>query len=192
MKSQIDNYFARLTDIFATIDRSAVERFVQILDAARYRGSQIFFIGNGGSAATASHFANDLNGLRNQTVPFRAQSLTDNVATITAIANDYGYEEIFKHQLWTQIKQHDVVVAISASGNSPNILKAAHYANQKAAIVLGLTGFDGGELRKLCSLALHVPTAQGEYGPVEDLHLIFDHLIISLLSSRTNEVSGAV
>ena len=146
--------------------------------AARERGSRVFFIGNGGSAATASHFANDLAiGTRTLEKPFRVISLTDNVAVMTAIGNDYGYEQIFLQQLKTVMDPHDVVVAISASGNSPNLLTAIEWANAHGAITIGLTGFDGGRLASLAQQRVHIPSNKGEYGPVEDAHMILDHIV---------------
>jgi D-sedoheptulose 7-phosphate isomerase len=103
------------------------------------------------------------------------------MAVITALANDEGYESIFTDQLKVQMRAGDSVVAISASGNSPNIIAAVDYAKTRNATIVGLTGFDGGALRDKSDISLHVQTARGEYGPVEDIHMIFDHLIGSYL-----------
>jgi D-sedoheptulose 7-phosphate isomerase len=173
-----DRYFDHLRELFGRIERDEIAAFVQALLDARARGSRVFFIGNGGSATTASHFANDLAiGTKASARPFRVVSLTDNVATLTAIANDYGYAEVFTVQLKAYMEPNDVVVAISASGNSPNVVGAIRWANEHGAVTVGLTGFDGGQLRGLARVSLHVPTGAGEYGPVEDLHMIFDHLV---------------
>ena len=175
-------YLDYLTRLLAEINLASVEAFIQVLLEARERGARVFFIGNGGSAATASHFANDMSiGSRAWNKPFRAVSLTDNVAILTAIGNDYGYDEIFTRQLQTQMKSGDVVVAISASGNSPNVVKAIEYANVRGAITVALTGFDGGKLRKMAGLGIHVTTNKGEYGPTEDVHLILNHLVGAFL-----------
>jgi D-sedoheptulose 7-phosphate isomerase len=171
-------YLDHLAQVAGRIDVTEVSRFVGILLDARDRGARIFFIGNGGSASTASHFGNDLAvGSRSWDKPFRAISLTDNVAVLTAIANDWGYEHVFTLQLKAQLQPGDVVVAISASGNSPNILEAIDYAKAQGATTVGLTGFDGGALRDRAQCAVHVPTGGGEYGPVEDVHLIINHLV---------------
>ncbi len=171
-------YLDVLADTLRRLDAAAVARFIEMLLEARERGARIFFIGNGGSAATASHFANDLAiGTRSPHKPFRAVSLTDNAAVITAIANDDGYDEIFVQQLQNQMARGDVVVAISASGNSPNIIKAVGYANANGAHTIGLSGFDGGRLRQVAGHCVHVPTPVGDYGPVEDAHMILDHLV---------------
>lgn len=175
-------YLDYLKKVIDALDVEEIGAFARVLLDARERDARIFFIGNGGSAATASHFANDIAiGSRTWKKPFRAMSLTDNVAIMTAVANDYGYEEIFILQLKTVMQPGDVVVAISASGNSPNVLKAIEYANENGATTVGLTGFDGGKLRRLAKSAVHVPTSKGEYGPVEDVHMIFDHLVGAFL-----------
>src|SRR6185436_5125589 len=122
-------YLRHVVDVLQRVRPQDIVALMQTLVAARDRGARIFFIGNGGSAATASHFANDVGiGNRSWTKPFKAVSLTDNVPVLTAIANDYGYDEIFRLQLKTQMSAGDVVVAISASGNSPNVLKAVEWA----------------------------------------------------------------
>ena len=176
-------YLDYLSSCFAAIDCDAIEAFIRLLLDAQSSGDAVYFIGNGGSAATASHFANDISiGTRTgDDKPFRAISLTDNVAVMTALANDEGYDAMFVDQLKVHFRDGDSLVAISASGNSPNIIAAVEYAKTRNATVVGLTGFDGGKLRPLSDISLHVDTAKGEYGPVEDLHMIFDHLIGSYL-----------
>jgi D-sedoheptulose 7-phosphate isomerase len=177
-------YLAYLQQLLATVSRDEIAAFVRALLDAREQGARIYFIGNGGSAATASHFANDLTlGTRSTGRPFRAMSLTDNSAVLTAAANDDGYAEIFTSQLKALMEPGDVVVAISASGNSPNIVQAVRWANDHGAVTVGLTGFDGGVLRTLAQLSVHVPTRAGEYGPVEDLHMVVDHLVTAYLRS---------
>jgi D-sedoheptulose 7-phosphate isomerase len=171
-------YLDHLSGLLAKLDTGEISRFMDILWTAREQGSMIFFMGNGGSAATASHFVNDLTiGTRTWHKPFKAICLSDNVAGLTAIANDYGYEDVFVLPLKTQLKKGDVVVAISASGNSPNLLKAVEYANAHDAITVGLTGFDGGKLKQIAKACVHASTSKGEYGPVEDIHMILDHLV---------------
>ena len=174
-----DGYLGYLSQVFARIDREAVALFVEALERARADGATVFFCGNGGSAATASHFQNDLTRWR--TDPMKVVSLTDNVAVITALANDYGYDRIFVMQLEPLLAEGDVVVAISASGNSPNVVRAIEFANERKAVTVGLTGFDGGRLGELCEIHVHVPSARGEYGPVEDAHMVLDHLVMSYL-----------
>ena len=164
------------------LDCKSVALVMELFLDARERGKKIIFIGNGGSAATASHFANDIAiGTRLTEKPFKALSLTDNNAILTALGNDEGYEHIFTKQLEIYMEPGDIVVAISASGNSPNIVSAIEYTRSQGNVGIGLVGFDGGELLDLCDVCIHIKTAKGEYGPVEDLHMILDHLIGSFL-----------
>lgn len=179
------NYLTYLSELLAKMDANAIGDLIETFEAARERGNKIIFLGNGGSAATASHFANDIGvGTRAWHKPFKALALTDNVAVITAIGNDHGYDAIFELQLIPHLNNGDVVVAISASGNSPNVVKAIKYANDNGGITVGLTGFDGGELYKLAHKKIHVQTAKGEYGPVEDIHMVMDHLIGAYLNQK--------
>ncbi len=142
----------------------------------------IFFIGNGGSAATASHFANDLAyGTNDYDQPFRAISLTDNVPVLTALGNDFGYEDIFLRQLQVLAKKGDVLVGISASGNSANLVKAFDYALSVDIKTVAITAFDGGKIKALADEGIHVPTEPQEYGPAEDAHMVLDHLVSAYL-----------
>ncbi|MDX8412797.1 MAG: SIS domain-containing protein [Mariprofundales bacterium] len=176
-------YFSYLSSVLDNIDVREIERFVDVLLNARERGDSVFFIGNGGSAATASHFVNDIGvGTLSWEKPFCVMSLSDNSAVVTAIGNDRGYENIFVEQLRLYLKPEDVVVFISASGNSSNIVKALDFANAMGAMTIGLTSFDGGQLRKDAVCSIHVPAGQGEYGPAEDAHMILDHLVSAYLS----------
>ncbi len=175
-------YLGYLAHVLSLMDTNSIGKFIDTLVDARDRGARVYFIGNGGSAATASHFANDLGiGTRTWHKPLRAISLCDNSAVMTALANDYGYAEIFTRQLQVQMAPGDVVVAISASGNSPNIVDAIRYASSNGATTVGLTGFSGGELGKIANLVVHAPTNVGEYGPAEDVHMILDHLVGAFL-----------
>ena len=171
-------YLNYLSQVLDRLDPVAIEEFINTLIDCRKNNRQIFFIGNGGSAATASHFSNDIGiGTRTKKIPFKTLSLTDNVAILTALGNDEGYEKIFTKQLELYLNPKDVVVAISASGNSPNIIDALEYAKAKGATIVGLSGFDGGKLKALSDISLHVETQKGEYGPVEDAHMVIDHLV---------------
>jgi len=181
-----DRYLAYLAGLFKRIDPEAIQQLGNLLEEARRGGKQIFFIGNGGSAATSSHFANDLGkgACVKGKAPFKAMSLVDNVPLITALANDDGYENVFVAQLRNILNEGDVVVGISASGNSPNVVKAIEYANSRRAKTVGLTGFSGGRLRELAQVCVHIETPKGEYGPVEDIHMILDHLITTYLKMK--------
>ena len=176
------SYLEYLGKLLRKLDVSEIAGFIDIIRQAQEEQRRIFFIGNGGSAATASHFANDLSiGVRNWDKPIRAIALTDNVAVITAVANDYGYDDIFLFQLKAQAVKGDVLVAISASGNSKNLIRAVEYGNSSSMITISLTGFDGGELKNLAQNNVHVDSEFGEFGPVEDLHMVLDHLVGSYL-----------
>jgi D-sedoheptulose 7-phosphate isomerase len=183
------SYLDYLQSVLRQIDPVEIGRFIQTLLAARERVATIFFIGNGGSAATASHFANDLSiGTNEFLKPFRAISLTDNVPVLTAIGNDFGYEEIFVRQLRSLGRGGDVLVGISASGNSPNLLKAFEYAESAGISTVAITAFDGGRLRTMAGQGIHVPTRPKEYGPAEDAHMALDHLVSAYLMRFVRDV----
>ena len=179
-------YFDYLKKVCDNIDVLEIKEFISVLLEARENDSTIFFMGNGGSAATASHFANDLAFGLNASVPFKVLSITDNVSVLTALGNDYGYDNIFTEQLKVYGKKGDVLVGISASGNSKNILGAFEYASSMGILTVALTGFDGGQMKLVADQGIHVPTGMKEYGPSEDAHLIIDHLISSYLMRAIN------
>ena len=171
-------YLDYLTSVLKTIDAREIGQFIETLLDARERGATIYFIGNGGSTATASHFANDIAiGTNSYEKPFRAVSLTDSNAIITAVGNDFGFEEIFVRQLRVLGRAGDVVVAISASGNSPNLIRAFDYAKSIGIKTVAITAFDGGKIKQMADEGVHVPTAPKEYGPAEDAHMVLDHLV---------------
>ena len=173
-----DEYLNYISDLISQLDRNHISRFVDHVLGVRDSKQTIFFLGNGGSASTASHFVNDISlGSRQFENPFRAVSLCDNQAVITAIANDDGYENIFLQQLQTQAKPGDSMVCISASGNSQNLVKAVEWSKANGIYTISLTAFDGGYLKQHTDLNIHVPTKIGEYGPAEDLHMVICGLI---------------
>lgn len=179
-----DAYFSYLYQLLNQLDTRAIAAFIEELGHAREHQNTVFFIGNGGSAATASHMANDFGiGIRtgDDDPPLRALALTDNVAAMTAIANDDGYHNVFVYQLRIHYRPGDKLVAISASGNSPNVIAAAEWVKKHGGKVIGLVGFDGGRLKDICDLVIHVKTPKGEYGSVEDIHMILNHLIFNWL-----------
>ena len=199
--NNIDHIFQRDPAIFASayleylgkvlrrIDVEEISRFIGTLLDARERGAAIFFIGNGGSAATASHFANDLSiGTNCYEKPFRALSLTDNQAIITAIANDFGYKDVFVRQLKVMARTGDVLVGISASGNSENLLRAFEYAGQVGIRTVAITAFDGGRMKVSADEGIHVPTGPKEYGPAEDAHMVLDHLVGAYLIRAIHKI----
>ena len=137
--------------------------------------------GNGGSSTTATTMANDIGfDILKKTgtdKPFKVLSLVDNNSVITAIANDVGYENAFINQLKIHYRSGDSIILISASGNSPNILKAAEWVKSKGGTIIGFLGFTGGKLIEFCDVKIHVKSEAGEYGPVEDAHLIMNHIL---------------
>ena len=177
-KSFVAKYFDYLKELLDRISVDEVANFIEIIRMAREEERTIFFIGNGGSAATCNHFNNDLAiGTRSKKKPFRAVSLASNISVISAIGNDNGFENVFYDQLRYKMCDGDVVVGISCSGNSPNIVKAIEYANERNCVTVGITGFCGGKLKEISKHQIHLETLNGEYGPVEDIHMIFDHVI---------------
>ena len=176
------NYLKYLTTILDKIDSEEIEKFTKTLLNARENGVTIYFAGNGGSAATASHFANDIAiGTNDYQKPFRVISLSDNVAILTALGNDFGYDEIFVRQLRVLGKKGDLLVCISASGNSINLINACQYAKSVGIKTVALTAFDGGKIKSMVDEGIHVPTGNLEYGPEEDAHMILDHLVSAYL-----------
>jgi D-sedoheptulose 7-phosphate isomerase len=174
-------YILHLSRLLSALDITAIAQVIGVLDTARKQGRMIFLCGNGGSAATASHLAEDLAlGPKKRGQPsFRTISLTDSLSSITAIANDEGYENVFVSQLETLFSPGDVVIGVSASGNSPNVIRALEYASSHGGFSIGFTGFDGGKMREICHHCIHIASGSGEYEPVEDAHLIIGHLLAS-------------
>lgn len=185
-------YAQYISQLLANLDCAAIQRVGERLEAARVMNARVFILGNGGSASTASHLANDLGfgPRRLGGATYKAISLSDNVSAITAIANDRHYDEVFVEQLKTLLEPGDLVLAISASGNSPNVLRAAQYARTQQAVVIAFTGFGGGQLVDLADDVVHIATAHGDYGPVEDLHMLLDHLLTSYLARLTARESA--
>jgi len=177
------SYFQYVNEIMMNLDQQAISDVVDCFLEARTNKQTIFFAGNGGSASTASHFAQDLGEVgRKAKIPgFKTLSLTDNISLLSAIGNDYGFDKIFTVQLLELFCRGDVLVAISASGKSPNVINVVEFAKNAGGKTVGLVGFDGGKMKNLCDHVIHVKTGIGEYGPVEDIHIIMDHLITSYL-----------
>lgn len=174
-------YFSYLLSVLGNLDENEINHLAETLELARSNGNTIFVAGNGGSAATATTMANDIGfdiiKKTETNKPFRIFSLVDNNSVVTAIANDVGYKNIFVNQLKIHYRSGDCLIAISASGNSPNVLKAAKWVKSKGGTIIGFLGFAGGKLIKLCDIKIHVITEPGEYGPVEDAHLIMNHVL---------------
>ncbi len=170
-------YKSELVAAFETVDLERVSQAIEILGRARDEGRRIFVCGNGGSASTASHFATDLvkGASFGRSSRFRVMALTDSLPTITAYSNDVSYECVFVEQMKNFAEPGDILLAISSSGNSPNVLCAVEYANSLGCRTIALTGRDGGKLGPLAQLNIQV--AHPHTGRIEDLHVVVLHMI---------------
>ncbi|MFH1011839.1 MAG: SIS domain-containing protein [bacterium] len=187
MREFLNNYLERLRRVLDEVSPEDVGRVAEVLEEAFRHGKSVFICGNGGSATTASHWACDL-GKGTVTAGkhgFRVLSIGDNPALLTAYANDCGYDSVFAEPIRSWAEPGDVVILITASGNSPNVLAAAKVAREIGCTTIGLIGFGGG---KLASMVDHQITVScRDYGPVEDLHMILDHVISGFLRQRFAE-----
>ena len=185
LRNLISNYFVHAQAIFSNINIEEIEKIVLAIDTLRKKNNTIYIAGNGGSAATASHFATDIGvGSLNRTNPVRVVSMCDNSAAITAISNDLDYSAVFEQQIKLLGKSEDLLIVISASGNSQNLIKAVEMAKAIGMNVFSLTGFDGGRLREITAEQnVHVATPKGAYGLVEDAHLAICHVITECIRS---------
>ncbi len=178
-------YFDELQRVVANLPHDLIDQIAEVLLQANQSGRMVYLFGNGGSASLASHFACDLGkgtAYCNGGKRFRVLALTDNIPTITAWANDSGYEDIFAEQLRNFVQPKDIAVAISGSGNSKNVLNALHVAREAGATTIGVTGFDGGEMKSLCDICVVVPSENMQI--IEDLHLSMAHAIFRIVSGR--------
>jgi D-sedoheptulose 7-phosphate isomerase len=181
-------YFAGLKAVMDRVDMGQVAAFVAELERAYREDRQVFIVGNGGSAATASHMACDLGKTVLGKTPdrtkrrFRVTSLTDNVPLMTAVANDLGYEHVFTEQLAVLARRDDLLVVITGSGNSPNVVNAVKTAREMGLRTAGMLGFDGGEVLPLLDTPLLIPDFS--YGFVEDLHMVLDHVVTAYFGRR--------
>lgn len=180
-KESSTNYLERLSDVLKTIDRESLVQGISLISQAWLDGKQIFTLGNGGSSLTALHFINDWNKSIFMATkrPFRGHSLVDNIGLVMSYGNDISFEDIFVEQLKNLLKPDDLVIAISGSGNSANVLRAVQYANDNGAITLGLCGYNGGKLRKLAQH--HIWVNVNDMQISEDVHAIFGHIVLQTL-----------
>lgn len=178
--SAIKDYIALEKDTLSKLDVNAINDAMNLIMEAYNGKHTIYIFGNGGSSATASHYQNDFNKGISEHVDnkFRFQCLNDNVPTLMAIANDIGFEEVFRFQLKNKIEEGDIIIAISGSGNSKNVINAVEYAKSCGSKIIGMTGFTGGKLKELSDISLHVPVMSMQ--TTEDIHMVFDHLIMSI------------
>jgi D-sedoheptulose 7-phosphate isomerase len=179
------NYLELVQGLVRNLDLKAVLRVGARLQQVRDSGATIYVAGNGGSAATSSHWANDLGkaARRSGANPIRVVSLGDHLSWVSALANDEGFERIFAGQLENLARPGDLLVVISASGNSPNLIEAVQTARSLGMSTVGFLGFDGGALRSLVDDQVWVQSPKGLYGPVEDVHHIICHVLATCLAS---------
>lgn len=184
----IQSYLVELSQTLDRLPEDRIDQVVRTLHEARLNNRQVFIMGNGGSASTASHFVCDLGkNTRIKGMPnFRVIGLADNMALFSALANDEGYENVFSGQLASLVCPGDVVIGISASGNSPNVLNAIQLAKEMEAATIGFTGFDGGRLSRMVEIPVHVDSYVIEH--VEDIHLMLEHLICKALGEKILEI----
>ncbi|MGD0693658.1 MAG: SIS domain-containing protein [Terriglobia bacterium] len=182
------DYQSELSKALAGVSQDRFEEFVHLLESAYEEERQVFLMGNGGSASTASHITCDLNKSLSfgRQKRFRAICLNDNLPLLMAYANDVSYEDVFIEPLKNFLKVGDLVVALSGSGNSPNVLKAIEYANNHGAHTVGLSGFDGGKLARLARTPVVAPV--DDMQKAEDAHLILLHVVFQILRAR---ISGS-
>jgi len=188
----VNTYFSNVIQTMRNISLTTGDEMVDVLLRAYESERMIYLFGNGGSAALASHFACDLgkgaaNGSERR---LRVLSLTDNVPLMTAWANDARYEDIFAEQLINFVRPNDVAFAISGSGRSANVIKALKVAREAGALTLGLTGFEGGDMKDLCDLCLVVPSSNMQI--IEDIHLSVTHAVFTALRAKICHKSAAI
>ena len=185
--TEIERYLTELSDIIGRLDRGQIDSAMNALMDAYESGGRVFVFGNGGSAATASHFVCDFNkGVSmNLKKKFEFICLSDNVPTMLAIANDCGYEHVFSMQLEDRLRGNDVILAISGSGNSKNVIKAVEYAKTKGNTIIALVGYDGGKLLGLADLPIHVNV--NDMQKVEDVHMVLDHLMSQIIAEKLGQ-----
>ena len=180
----IENYVSKEIKALQSIDIEAIDATMQLLVETLEAGKNVYIFGNGGSAATASHYASDFNKCVSEHTEkkFRFICLNDNIPTITAIANDNGYDEVFSYQLKERLTSGDVVIGISASGNSQNVLNAVEYTKSLGNKIISVTGFNGGKLKPLADISLHTPVDNMQI--TEDIHLMFNHVMVSIFCKK--------
>lgn len=176
----IKEYIHLETEVLKNLEIDAINKAMNLIIEAYKEQKKIYIMGNGGSSATASHYQNDFNkGISEyMDTKFNFICLNDNIPTIMAIANDIGFDEVFRFQLKGKLDKGDLVIAISGSGNSKNIIYAVEYAKEQGNKVIGMTGYQGGKLKELADISLHADVMSMQV--TEDIHMIFDHMMMSI------------
>ena len=181
MQFTVSAYFAQLAQVIGKLDLAAVDRAIALVRDAWTDRRKILVCGNGGSALTASHYINDWNKMAYLSTgrPFRGVSLSDNMGLMTAYSNDLSYADVYSEQLKNLMDPGDLVIAVSGSGNSENVVRAVSWANENGGVTLAVCGYDGGKIKKLAQHALHVPSFDMQI--CEDLHFVFGHMVMKSL-----------
>ncbi len=181
MEFSVPSYLEQLTRIMGKLDVASIDGAIALVRNAWMNKRKILVCGNGGSALTASHYINDWNKMAylSSGRPFRGTSLSDNMGLVTAYSNDVSYEDVYREQLKNLMDEGDLVIAVSGSGNSENVVRAVNYANENGGVTLAICGYDGGKLKKLAQRALWVPCFDMQI--CEDLHFVFGHMVMKSL-----------
>ncbi|MDR3050255.1 MAG: SIS domain-containing protein [Oscillospiraceae bacterium] len=186
----LDAYRQELIASIQAVDPADFAACVNLLLQAHREDKQVFIVGNGGSAASANHFVCDFgkNAVQDPRRRFRIISLSDNVEKITAFGNDIAFEEVFRQQLINLMNPGDLLLAVSASGNSPNLVRACEYAREKCGRIIALAGFDGGKIAKLADAT--IVARMQSYERIEDMHLILLHMFVCFLKEHQDLLAG--
>lgn len=180
-RDKLSDYINKEMEVIHSLDIDSINKVMNVLEEARLAGKRIFICGNGGSAATASHFCCDFNkGVsENLKVKYDFECLSDNIPMLLAVANDIGYEEVFRYPLKVKMKKGDILIGISGSGNSRNVVNAMKYAKEIGCTAIGIVGYSGGDVKKLADYCIHVNVDNMQIA--EDVHMILDHLMMYVL-----------
>lgn len=183
IKDHFNVYRKKIDDLLNKVDLNEMEKVLTTIITAFKNGNTVYVCGNGGSAATASHMQVDFSFFVRYFTKFKPRviALTDNVPMMTAVGNDTSFDDIFVEQMKGRFDKGDVLICISASGNSENVIRAAQYANETGGASISFVGFSGGKLKEVSLISLYTENPKGDYGPIEDLHMIYDHMMISYL-----------
>jgi D-sedoheptulose 7-phosphate isomerase len=185
-------YFSTVQELLNKVPFAAVDQVVEVLISANQAGQTVFICGNGGSASTATHFGCDLakRPIVAGQPRYRVIPLTDNNALMTALSNDIGYDVVFSEQLIPLVRKGDILIGISGSGNSKNVIKAVEVAKAAGATTIGFSGYDGGKLAPAVDISVHIPSFN--MAMVEDVHLMLEHAICERLLAVNQEAAAAV
>ena len=181
----LEDYKVRLNNILILIEPNALEQVITKIIETFKNDKTLYFAGNGGSATTASHMQADFAFFTRHLTKFRpkVRALTDNMSLITAIGNDTTFFDIFVEQMKGNFEPGDAIICISASGNSKNVIHAAEFANNHGGTSIAFVGFEGGKLKEVAKMVIFTPNPKGDYGPIEDIHIILNHIIVNYLST---------